>query len=335
MKYKTVTKLAKNRWSAFVGNHTNGNIFQTPEMYEVYQKTKNYEPIFLAVTDNDDIILGVMLAVIQKGYGGIIGNLTARSIIFGGPLIKNNDAEVLNLILKEYNDIAKSKAIYSQFRNFWDWQESKSVFQKNGFEYEEHLNILVDLNKSEDELWKDVHSKRRNEIRRATKEGTIFLVKNDLESLRECYAILTSVYTRAKLPIPTFDFFKNIFEVSKPQFGLKLFCAENEGEIIGCLLALTYKDSIYDFYAGAYLEHYKKYPNDLIPWKIFLWGKENNYKYFDFGGAGKPNVPYGVRDYKKKFGGELVNYGRFEKTHKPILLKMAKIGFMFWKKLKR
>jgi serine/alanine adding enzyme len=335
MKYKIVTKLAKNRWSSFVENHTNGNIFQTPKMYEVYQKTKNYEPIFLAILDNDDTILGVMLAVIQKEYSGIIGSLTARSIIFGGPLIKDENIEVLDVILKEYSTIVKRKAIYSQFRNFWDWQEPKNIFFKNGFEYEEHLNILVDLNKSEDELWKDVHSKRRNEIRRATKEGTMFLVKNDLESLRECYEILKSVYKKAKLPIPSFEFFKNIFDIFNENTGLKLFCAENKSKIIGCLVALTYKDIIYDFYAGAYLEHYKKYPNDLIPWEIFLWGKENNYKYFDFGGAGKPEIPYGVRDYKKKFGGKVVNYGRFEKIHKPILLKIAKFGFMFWKGLKR
>ena len=37
-----------------------------------------------------------------------------------------------------------------------------------------------------------------------------------------------------------------------------------------------------------------------------------------FGGAGKPDKPYGVRDYKLKFGGQLVNWGRFEKVHKPF-----------------
>ena len=83
-----------------------------------------------------------------------------------------------------------------------------------------------------------------------------------------------------------------------------------------------------------YPEYYNKYPNDLIPWEVFLWGKEHGFELFDFGGAGKPNKPYSVRDYKLKFGGELVNYGRFEKVHKPLLMEMGKTGLKIWQKLK-
>jgi len=39
------------QWSEFVLNHPQGNIFQTPEMAEVYRRTKNYEPVTLAAVD--------------------------------------------------------------------------------------------------------------------------------------------------------------------------------------------------------------------------------------------------------------------------------------------
>ena len=39
------------QWSEFVLNHPRGNIFQTPEMAEVYRRTKNYAPVTLAVVD--------------------------------------------------------------------------------------------------------------------------------------------------------------------------------------------------------------------------------------------------------------------------------------------
>ena len=139
----------KEEWGEFVYNHPHGNIFQTPEMYEVYQNTKNYEPVFLVVVNNAGEISGTLLAVIQKEYSGVLGNFTARSIIHGGPLVKDDDPDVLDFVLKEYNKIVKKKAIYSQFRNFWDWGNSKEIFGENGFEYEEHLNILIDLTKSE------------------------------------------------------------------------------------------------------------------------------------------------------------------------------------------
>jgi len=100
--YRIVRELDNKRWSEFVSNHGNGNIFQTHEMYKVYKDTKKYEPVFLAVIDNDDDILGLLLAVIQREYSGFLGNFTARSIIYGGPLIRNENADVLNIILQEY-----------------------------------------------------------------------------------------------------------------------------------------------------------------------------------------------------------------------------------------
>ena len=45
--------------------------------------------------------------------------------------------------------------------------------------------------------------------------------------------------------------------------------------------------------------------------KYFDRGHQNIFQIFDFDGAGKPDIPYCVRDYKKKFGGKLVNYGRY------------------------
>ena len=99
------------------------------------------------------------------------------------------------------------------------------------------------------------------------------------------------------------------------------------------MIALIYNDCVYDLYAGSKKEHYKNYPNDLIPWEVFKWGRKNGYSIFDFGGAGKPDVPYGVRDYKKKFGGEFVNFGRFENIHSKNLFKISKLGYETWKKL--
>lgn len=336
MKFVTdPNQVGKKKWSDYVRNHPNGNVFQTPEMYEVYLRTPNYNPIFISVFNKTGNIEALLLALIQKERLGIIGTMTARSIILGGPLVSNNDIEVFKLLIAKYNTIVKRKAVYSQFRNQWDFENFKNAFSNEGFAFKEHLNILIDLKKSKEALWKDVHTKRRNEIRRATKEGTTFAVKETLHDLKQCYSILKTVYHRAKLPFPKFEFFKNIFLQSNENFGLKQFCAEYDNKIIGCMIVMVFNEVIYDYYAGAYSEYYKKYPNDLVTWEVINWGIENEYSRFDFGGAGKPNVPYGVREYKKKFGGVFVNYGRYEKIHKPLLFLLGKNGLIIWKKIRK
>ena len=53
---------------------------------------------------------------------------------------------------------------------------------------------------------------------------------------------------------------------------------------------------------------------------------------FDMMGAGKPDEAYGVRDFKARFGGEQVEYGRFLYIRKSLLYWIGKLGVKFLKK---
>lgn len=336
MTYKLLTeidKINRKKWSDFVFNHPDGNIFQSPEMHEVYEKTEKYEPVFLAVKENNDIF-GILLAVIQKEHSGFIGKFSSRSIIWGGPLLKDNNEKVLDLLLKEYNRKIKKKAIYSQFRNLWNWGDLRKSFEINGFTFEDHLDIFFDLNYSEEDLLMQMHKQRRHNVRRAKNKGTVFTEITNIDGIKQSYQLVKETYKRVKLPVGDEDFFLTAFEVLYQKKMARFFGAYHLDKLIGVRVVLCYKDLVYDWYAGSSYKDTNKYPNDFLPWEIMLWSKNNGYKVFDFGGAGKPGVPYGVRNYKKKFGGEFVNYGRFEFIHKPILMKIGKVGLKIWKKLK-
>ncbi len=98
-------------------------------------------------------------------------------------------------------------------------------------------------------------------------------------------------------------------------------------DLIGIMFTLQYKNIVYDLYAGSKSKYYDKNPNDIIPWEVFNICKNEGKTIFDFGGAGKPVVHYGVRDYKMKFGGKLVNYGRLTLVHNPIKMKLKEALF--------
>jgi len=68
---------------------------------------------------------------------------------------------------------------------------------------------------------------------------------------------------------------------------------------------------------------------------VIKWGSKNGYKYFDFGGAGKPDENYGVRDYKMKFGGELITTYRYKIIHKPAIMSVSKNAFNLYNKFKK
>ncbi len=321
-------------WNKFLKQHAHANIFQSPEMLQLYLKIKKYEPIIVLIMNKEEVVAS-LVSVIQKESQGIIGKLSARSIIWGGPLIKGNDSILLNTVLKAYNEVAKKRAIYSQFRNFWKWNDNeRNIFAKHGYMYNEHLDILHDLSLPLEEQFSKMHPGRRKNIRRAEKLDLAFEEIKEQQQFDECFDLIGQTYKRIKLPFPDHSFFKTANKELSEKGILKTFAVKNNKTIIGCRMVLCYNKMVYDWFAGSSDEHLDKYPNDYLPWKIMEWGSKENYKVFDFGGAGKPNEEYGVRDYKLKFGGDLVEFGRFEITHKPLLMSTAKLGLKIYKKIK-
>ena len=321
-------------WQAFVDSHPKGNIFQSPSMYRVFEKTKNQAPVFMAVVEGDEI-LGVILGSIHKEFSGLLGRMTSRSIIIGGPLIKDDRPDVLRLLLQKYSVKVKSKTIFTQVRNLWEWGDLKTIFDENGFKYDPHLDILIDISSSREEIWSSLKSKARNKIRKAEKSQLKFDVINPKQKdIKRIYKILLEVYKKAKIPLSDMSLFESAFDVLGEKDQIKLFVALKNDKIIGFRIGLLFKETIFDWYAGSFEKYYQDNPNDFLPFETMAWGSQNGYKLFDFGGAGKPNQPYGVRDHKLKFGGDLVEFGRFEKVHKSFLMEIAKIGLQIYKKVK-
>ncbi|MCY7359165.1 MAG: GNAT family N-acetyltransferase, partial [Rudanella sp.] len=290
---------------AFLNANQGFHYFQSPQFYKTCHHSKMLTPYYLLAKAEGKLV-GVLLFFTQvQSMFPLISFLSSRNIIWGGPVVNGTNRDVVEGLLQHYESW-KPVTIYTQIRNLVDMHGYKDLFNRFGFQYEEHLTILVDLSHSEDDLWKDVYTKRRNQIRRAVKEGCSVELQNTTAALHASYAILEEVYKRAKLPLPAFNHFESLLRFSDANSGLRIFKVIWEGRLIGCMLCLAYGLQLFDYYAGAYSDYYKKYPNDLLPWEVFKWAKANGFTCFDFGGAGKPDVPYGVREYKKQFGGQLV-----------------------------
>jgi lipid II:glycine glycyltransferase (peptidoglycan interpeptide bridge formation enzyme) len=74
------------------------------------------------------------------------------------------------------------------------------------------------------------------------------------------------------------------------------------------------------------------YPSTYATYLGIKYAAENGCKIFDMMGAGKPDEAYGVRDFKAKFGGEMVEHGRYLCIRKPLLYKLGKLGVKLLKK---
>jgi serine/alanine adding enzyme len=321
-------------WDSFVEVHPEGTIFQTSHYFRIFEKQNAFKPVAVLVKDGAQNVTGVLSGIIQYQLPSPFKNRTSRCIVIGGPLVLNNDAGLMKIILESFDKLISNKVIYTQFRNLFDMHSGISSFAEFNYTFTDHLNILVDLTRPEEILWKEIHKQKRYEIRRAGREGLSFKPITTTDELESSYNLLSKIYKRIKLPIFPFQVFQNAFNSLFPKEMAAFWGAYLEGKLVGTMYTLCYKGRIYDYFAGSDSIHYNKFPNSLIPWEVMRWGKSSNMTLFDWGGAGKPGIPYGVRDYKEKFGGKLVSFGRFEKIHKPVLFQVAKSAFTLFRHLK-
>jgi lipid II:glycine glycyltransferase (peptidoglycan interpeptide bridge formation enzyme) len=136
------------------------------------------------------------------------------------------------------------------------------------------------------------------------------------------------------VPLAQLSLFEAAFDVLRPKGMAKFLIARVEDAPVACSIELPYKKTIYGWYGGCDRSYSEYLPNELIIWHILEWGAHNGYHIYDFGGAGHPDEVYGVRDFKAKFGGRLVNFGRYRCEH-TRLLKLMKWGYSVYRKLPR
>jgi serine/alanine adding enzyme len=308
------------------------NVFQSRFYYDTLLSGKQTFPSVI-IAEDENLIKGFVLIQTQNYFSPLLKAFSSRAVISGGPIF-NDDEDVLSAILSEYNRIFKSKVVYTQIRNLYDVDNYNRIFEENKFSRIGHLNYLIDLNNSIDAIWDNVNSKRKNEIRKGIKEGITVREISYASELSQAYLVLELIYKKAKLPLPEYDYFYNARNIADGDKIFRVLGGYYENNLIGVMFLLCFNGRVYNWYAASNPDYYKKYPNDVITWEAIKWASENGFKIFDFGGAGNPSKEYGVREYKKKYGGEEVNLGRYECIHKPLVMKTSEYGFKLWQKFK-
>lgn len=321
-------------WREMASTNPSANIFHTPEMFRVFEEASRHYPACWAVVDGSGYPLALFLPVRVSILDGAFQRLSTRAVSYGGALWDPSDEgrRALACLLREYKHHGIDAAMFTELRNHTDTTEIQQVLEESGFAFENHLNYLVDLTQSEDELWRRISRSGRRSIRVAEKKGVQIEDVINPEQVSEAYAILRAIYSRVNVPLPDQSLFEAAFRELHPKGMLKLTLARIDGRAIATVFNLIYKDKLYSWYGGSKRTIEPYFAIELLDWNAMRWAKEQGIGVFDFGGAGKPEESYGPRDYKAKFGGELVNYGRNVHVHAPRMLCVSQFSYQLMRK---
>lgn len=335
MSIEIVNMLPETAWSTFVAQLPQGNIFHTPEMFRVFARTKGYLPELWAAVNNNQI-LALMVPVHVSLLEGILHILTTRTVVYGSVLsVPGAEGDqALKLLLQEYKHNSGKQSLFTELRNVYPLGTLSAIVVQEGFSYEDHLNYLINLNRPVETVFQSIGKRTRKNIKNGLNKAIVSIEEvGNRSDLPACYRLLDMTYRVAHVPLADYSLFEAAFDILSPKRMIRFTVAKVNDQAVATSIELQYKGVLYGWYGGMDRTYTSYVPNELLMWHILKWGSENGYHLYDFGGAGKPEEEYGVRDFKAKFGGSLVCYGRNTYVHMPGVLWLSTQGYQLMRHL--
>jgi hypothetical protein len=321
----------EEKWNQLLNCSDNASVFQSPEYVHLVEATPGqYSEVFALQLEGE---YKSLVVVTLYHSGGIKGALSKRGIVYGAPLFQ--DKEHWEVLLPQVIQRLKAKCIYVEFRHYFDMSNVFTSFEQCGFAFLPYLNFELHFHlKKMEQIISAMKYNRKREIRLSYENGAISREAKSIAEVETLYGILKELYdNRVKLPLPGFDFFRQMFE--HVACG-KVIVVVHEDRVIGGAFNLFRKNAgLYSMYYCGIRDYHKKiFPTHLAIMGSIEWGMENGCRWMDFMGAGKKGEEYGVRKYKEEFGGDLTEYGRHLLVLQPLKYQLGKWGLKVLAKLK-
>lgn len=190
-------------------------------------------------------------------------------------------------------------------------------FKYNKGENAEFGSVVNNLTLTEEELFKNLHGKNRNVIRKAQKDG---LIVEKGEHLKEdCYKIISATLEKEKVYFESHSEYLNI--CNSINNNVEYFVVKKDGEIHGA--AVIPFDSECAFYLwGGSITRTSPGAMNFMHWMIILHFKSLNVKQYDFVGIrlnpDKETKLYGLKRFKTRFGGDIKSGFLWKAKLKPL-----------------
>lgn len=318
----TYDQIDRQQWSELVRTSETGTWFQSPEAYGLFASLPELMEPFVYGLERAGKLCAVCVGYVTKEPNAIKQFFTRRAIIIGG-LVMNTDCakEDIVVLLDHIRKDLQSKTIYIETRNFNDYTPWKEAFETAEFAYKPHLNFHVDPS---------VNNLSDNRKRQLKKSDAITELAVSEQEIREWYKVLAELYhTKVKTPLWPIDFFLEAYRQGIARFLL----VKHEGHIIGGSMVVSDERTVYEWFeCGLNAEYKDQYPSVMATYAGIQLAHQTGCSRYDMMGAGEPGVPYGVRDFKAEFGGQLVEHGRFLCICKPMLYRIGKWGVKILKR---
>jgi len=243
----------------------------------------------------DDELLFVMPFLEKRKWIFRYMQIQSETIILKGS--KEDEKEFLNLAISEIKQDGKI--------DFISQPKTNVVFDTfpDGAIYSPFGSYTVDLSLDEEQLFKNIHTKHKNVIKRAIKNGVT--VKFGYEVFDDAYDTISGTLSRNNMSIIEKQKLLRLYDTNSKNFLVG--CSYLKGKPQGAAIILYDNQKGYYFWGGT-SEDLSLGANNLLHWEIIKKLKSLCVKYYDFVGA-RINTNderlLGIQRFKSRFGATL------------------------------
>ncbi len=303
------------QWHSLMASSPTATWFQSEEAYSCFESCKKWLDCFLVQVHRGQCLVGSLLGYVTKERCRFKQRFTARAIIYGGPLLAEDitEEELLFLLTEVKKECEKRQVIYTEIRNFRDLSRWRRVFEQVGFTYVPHYDIHIDTRVKSEMMARISESKLRS-VHKAIVEGQSLVEATCEQEVRAWYQVLRRLYkTKVHRPLWPCEFFLHLWREKKG--CLLVLQSSVSSPLQGGIFCVQDATTLYEWYICG---------PALVTYGALAYAADKGLQRFDLMGAGEPGVPYGVRDFKMQFGGELKELGRYQVIGKPMLYRLGK-----------
>lgn len=237
-----------------------------------------------------------------------------------GPVFEAS-ASQFKIFLEEVKKIAQQeKSVFLKIEpdiNF-RFQITDYGFVKSLKQIQPSQSLILNLDKSKEELLGQMHQKTRYNIRLAERQGVkIIFDSHASEYLQNFLELLEQTAKRDKFRLHPKEYYQKMLEILDKQGMVKLFLAQYQNKVIAANLVCFFGQTVSYLHGASDYAFRQLMAPHLLQWQTILEAKKLGFKYYDFLGINGQRWP-GMTRFKKGFGGQEIAYpGAFDLIFQP------------------
>ncbi len=321
----------KNHWNSFVQtNGADGGLLQSWEWGD-FQKALENKIFRIGAINGDGKLQAAALIVNYE--------LPFENNYFycpRGPVIDSLKVNDLNSLFVEIKKIAKEeKSFLFKVDPPWALGNEKMIIgaglRKGDYEIQPKCSLVINIDKTEEELLSLMKPKTRYNIGLAQRKGVKIKISDDILDVESFWQLVKQTAGRDGFQPHSKEHYKKMFDIFSQQKIIRFFSAEYDNKIIAMNM-VSFFGGVCTYLHGASANMYRDTMAPyLLQWHAILEAKKIGFKFYDFGGVNGNSFFNerwkGITRFKTGFSPETKPkeyIGEFELVLNPIVFSVYK-----------